>query len=191
MKRERAGGFTLIELLITITIMVILLALTVVSLRSTQANARDEERKTDVESIARHLEVFYDSGVLGSTSTSYAPTLASSSTYHHLAVFSPSSNKARYPSTEAMDTEDEIKFTLRDIDSKTIRSPGIAETSSPSLIVANNAGAQTPTINQYIYQPLTRSNTRCTSESDDCHRYILYYRLETNASVQKIESRRQ
>ena len=79
---KRHEGFTLIELLITITIMVILLGLTVVNLRSSQATARDEERKTDVNIIARHLEVFYDSG----TDDGATDVLA------------------RYPSTSVMDT---------------------------------------------------------------------------------------
>jgi prepilin-type N-terminal cleavage/methylation domain-containing protein len=162
-------GFTLIELLITVTIMVVLLALTVISLRSTQANARDEERKTDVNIIARHLEVFYDSGTDDGTATVLA----------------------RYPSTVAMDTEAEIKSTLRDIDPKSLRSPGIAETSPPSLIVATSTSAQTPTINQYIYQPVDRDGALCISESTDCLGYTLYYRLETDAAVQKITSKHQ
>jgi len=166
---KRREGFTLIELLITITIMVILLGLAVVNLRSTQANARDEERKTDVNIIARHLEVFYDSGADDSTATALA----------------------RYPSTAVMDTEAEAKVTLRDIDTKALRAPGIAETSTMSLSVAANTSAQSPTINQYIYQPIDRDGALCTSESTDCLGYTLYYRLETDAAVQKITSKHQ
>lgn len=193
MNRERSGGFTLIELLITITIMVALLTLSVVAMRSTQATARDEERKTDVEIIARHLEVFYDSGTdtASAPSSRYLPTLAGTSTSLRLASYTPSDTTARYPSTEAMDTEDEIKFTLRDIDPKALRAPGIAETSPVSLIVASNTSTQNPTINQYIYQPIDRNGALCTSESTDCHKYTLYYRFETSAAVQKIESKHQ
>ena len=67
---KRRPGFTLVELLITITIMVILLALVVVSLRSTQANARDEKRKTDTANIARGLERRYVEGNPIATSSS-------------------------------------------------------------------------------------------------------------------------
>ena len=117
---KRREGFTLIELLITITVMVILLALSVVNLRSTQATARDEERKTDANIIARHLEVFYDSGTDDGAS----------------------SVLARYPSTIVMDTEAEVKHTPRDNDTKTLRMPGVAETSTMSLSVHANTSAQ-------------------------------------------------
>lgn len=166
---KRREGFTLIELLITITVMVILLALSVVNLRSTQATARDEERKTDANIIARHLEVFYDSGTDDGTSTVLA----------------------RYPSTIVMDTEAEVKATLRDIDTKALRMPGIAETSTMSLSVAANTSAQSPTINQIIYQPIDRDGALCIDESTDCLGYTLYYRLETDAAVQKITSKHQ
>ncbi|HEX6416185.1 MAG TPA: type II secretion system protein [Candidatus Saccharimonadales bacterium] len=166
---KRHEGFTLIELLITITIMVILLGLTVVNLRSSQATARDEERKTDVNIIARHLEVFYDSG----TDDGATDVLA------------------RYPSTSVMDTEAEVKATLRDIDTKALRAPGIAETSSMSLGVAANTSAQNPTINQYIYQPVDRDGVLCTAETVDCLGYTLYYKLEGDAAVQKITSKHQ
>lgn len=164
---KRREGFTLIELLITVTIMVVLLAISVISLRSNQANARDEERKTDVGIIARHLEVFYESGAGGSGLLD------------------------RYPSTEAMDTEAEIKTTLRDIDTKALRAPNIAETSPTSLIVATTTSTQTPTESQYIYQPFDRDGALCTTTSTDCYKFILYYKLETNAAVQQITSKHQ
>ena len=49
-------GFTIVELIITITIMGILLVLAVVNVSGTQAQARDDERKADVESISLNLE---------------------------------------------------------------------------------------------------------------------------------------
>ncbi len=66
----RRRGFTIVELVIVITIMAILLTLGVVNLRSAQANARDTERKTDIESIAQHLETYYTSGTDSSTVSS-------------------------------------------------------------------------------------------------------------------------
>ena len=55
-------GFTIVELLIVITIMGILLVLGVANLRSSQISARDSERKTDIDSIALHLDTYYTSG---------------------------------------------------------------------------------------------------------------------------------
>jgi prepilin-type N-terminal cleavage/methylation domain-containing protein len=61
-------GFTIIELLVVITIMGILLTLGVANLRGTQINARDEERKGDVSSIATHLETYFKYGIPTGTS---------------------------------------------------------------------------------------------------------------------------
>ena len=63
-------GFTIIELVIVITIMAILLTLGVVNLRGSQANGRDAERKTDIETIAQHLETYFTSGTDVSTISS-------------------------------------------------------------------------------------------------------------------------
>jgi prepilin-type N-terminal cleavage/methylation domain-containing protein len=56
-------GFTIVELIIVITIVGILLTLAVVSLNGTQAKARDDERRTDIQSIATTLESVYTGGV--------------------------------------------------------------------------------------------------------------------------------
>ena len=53
-------GFTVVDVLITLTIMAILLGLGTVGLRSALANARDAERLSDVQTIARGLEARYD-----------------------------------------------------------------------------------------------------------------------------------
>jgi prepilin-type N-terminal cleavage/methylation domain-containing protein len=53
-------GFTVVEVLITLTIMAILFGLGTVGLRSSLANARDAERLSDIQTIARGLEQRYD-----------------------------------------------------------------------------------------------------------------------------------
>jgi prepilin-type N-terminal cleavage/methylation domain-containing protein len=68
----RTRGFTIVELIITITIMGILLTLAVVGVGTTQMNARDNERKADIEAIALHLESFYRGG---SRDSSTIPTV--------------------------------------------------------------------------------------------------------------------
>lgn len=150
-------GFTIVELVIVITIMGILLVLGVVNLRSTQANARDDERKTDIESLALQLESFYTSG--NDDSTTFG----------------------RYPSTGIIGMETTI---LRDIDPKTLRTPGA---SAVSLVAATNA-TQTPTgvtpsatTSTYIYQPLQSNGALCTSGAQECRKFNLFYRLEVAA----------
>lgn len=70
--------------------------------------------------------------------------------------------------------------------SEAVTAPG--QTSS-SLSISSNAGAQSPTINQYIYQPLSLDGSLCATAP--CVRYILYYRLERSPSVKSIVSLRQ
>ena len=140
----RRRGFTIIELVVVITIIGILLTLGVVNLNGAQANSRDAERKIDTSSIAQHLETYYTSGTDGSTSIGSYPSTALVS------------NGTSY-----------ISQLLRDIDLKTITAPDVAD---PSLtfISATNAVQTTdgvlpqPTINQYVYQPITSDGNLCT-----------------------------
>lgn len=170
---KRRAGFTLIELLVTITVMVILLTLGVASLSSYQANARDEERKTDVQAIAQQLESFYEADHVGVSG--FATGV--------------------YPSTTAMDTEAEIKTALPNLDVRSLRDPATPVTSPVSLVVA--ASAATPTLaslnsgKTYIYQPLDTSNALCTSTSQECVKFILYYTLETDLTIKTITSKHQ
>ena len=127
MKRH---GFTIVELIITITIMSILLALGVVNLTSTQINARDSERKTDIENISLHLETYYNSGTDGSIVI------------------------GRYPSLDATTGLIGHETTLlRDIDKNSFIAPGKTTT---SIVAATNSVKTTagvlpqPTIDQYI-----------------------------------------
>ena len=48
-------GFTVVEILVTLVVMAIILTLGTVNLRSSLANGRDSERKSDIESITRGL----------------------------------------------------------------------------------------------------------------------------------------
>lgn len=167
---KRNAGFTLVELLITMSVMVILLALVVINLRSNEANARDEERKTDVTVIAQQLENLYESG-----SSAWEPGL--------------------YPGTTDMDTESEVKALLTDLNPKVLRAPNIAESSAMSLTVATTASTQTPAVGAYIYQPLTLDGSLCTANSfgadSECRKFIIYYALEATAGTQKLMSKHQ
>lgn len=58
--RNRVGsGFTIVELLIVIVVIAILAAITIVAYNGIQAQARDSQRKSDVASIAKALELYY------------------------------------------------------------------------------------------------------------------------------------
>ena len=148
-------GFTIIELLIAITIMSILILLGVVNLSGAQANGRDSERKTDIETISRYLETYYSSG---------------SGAVDDL-------NIGVYPTTTQLSGNEST--ILRDIDDRALKAPG---QSGISLVMAATSSDQTPTIDEYIYQPI-QINTDgtysiCNSSNPVCRRYNLYYRLE-------------
>jgi len=187
---KHRDGFTLIELLVTITIMAILLGLAVVSLQGNQLAARDEERKTDVDVIARMLENYYDSIVSKEISPVLAP--ASSLVSVDRVALASLPGHGQYPPTMLMNSESTIKSTLPDIEQKALRAPGVAESSSVSLIVATTTStSQNPTINQYIYQPLQANGTLCTASGDECRKFNLYYKLESSSTTQVITSRHQ
>lgn len=194
---NRKTGFTLIELLIVMAIMGVLMTLVVVSLRSSQATARDEKRKTDNSVIAQNLENYYKSGAIdASIFNSPRAKLASATTQKNAAylasyVSDPGYVSGQYPSTDYMSSETAIRRTLRDIDPKVLRAPNVADSSPISLIVATDATTQTPNESTYIYQPLKGDGTLCITSTTDCRKFNLFYKLESSSVIQKITSKNQ
>jgi prepilin-type N-terminal cleavage/methylation domain-containing protein len=203
---RRHVGFTLVELLITITIMVILMTLAVFSLRSVQANARDEERETDISAIARGLEQRYVNGSPSSPpirdvneNPITVPTNFKKGEY-------PSVNELRYAKGEtiASYSPDHVKSYLTDLlpgtaigtsanTVDTLTPPGSGSfdpicTSACSVETASVYNAAT-TISKYIYEPITSTNTLCLTTG--CVRYNLYYRTEVDNVVHQVGSRHQ
>jgi prepilin-type N-terminal cleavage/methylation domain-containing protein len=166
---KRNAGFTLVELLITMTVMTILLVLAVVNLRSNEANARDEERKTDVSNIAKQLESYYEAGT-------------------------DTNDPGVYPPTADVNTEAEVKAALPDLNPKSLRAPDVADSSPMSFTVATTNATQTPSVNTYVYQPLRSDGSLCDTfdfgATEECQRFIIYYTLETTGT-QTITSKHQ
>lgn len=173
-------GFTIVELVITITIMGILLSLAVVNLSSTEVNGRDAERKGDVEAIALALESYYNNE---DSAASGAYDLSGGS----------------YPATINISNTTAFTTAFPDIDPKSVRAPGVSESSPVSLVSATNATATTagvlpqPTISTYVYQPIRKNGTLCTQilVKGDCRRFNIYYRLEADNKVYMVTSKRQ
>ncbi len=59
MQTKFKRGFTIVELLIVIVVIAILAAITIVAYNGIQARARDASRKSDIEVIAKALEMYY------------------------------------------------------------------------------------------------------------------------------------
>ncbi len=169
-------GFTIVELVITITIMGILLTLAVVGLNATQVNARDAERKADVEAIALHLENYYNSN--------YDET---------------QSIGGQYLDTTRI-TETALKQYLPDLDLKNVRAPGVDLSQPVSITAATNTITTTTGVapqpssasDRYVYQPLTATGTLCTNSStQECRRFNLYYYEESTNTVKMVTSKHQ
>ncbi len=165
-------GFTIVELLIVIALMGILLTLSVVNLRSTQINSRDTERKTDIDTIASQLEIFYRVG-----------------TDNSLVL-------GRYPSTAELDNSTDIQANLRDADLKSFTPPGAASVNTGFIDATNSTQTTTgvlpqPTTSTYVYQPLQQNETLCNSSAQMCTKFNLYYKLETDGLVYMKTSKNQ
>lgn len=165
-------GFTIVELLIVIALMGILLTLSVVNLRSTQISSRDTERKTDIDTIASQLEIYYKVGTDNSTVL------------------------GRYPSTAELNNSTNIQANLRDADLKSFTPPG-ATSADTGFVAATNSTQTTagvspqPTTSTYIYQPLQQNETLCNSAAQMCTKFNLYYKLESDGLVYMKTSKNQ
>lgn len=182
----RRGGFTVVELIITITIMAILLTLSVIGLRSTQANGRDEERKTDTANIARTLEEMYP--------------------HVYNSLIDPKNNtptQSGYPSTAVLTAF--FSGSYGDLGTGSfaksdLQAPGVTGDTT-SLVMATNSSQNPasvtpqPTTDTYVYQPLsgtyTPVNELCSAGGDLCRKFNLYYKLETDSTIQIITSKNQ
>ncbi len=160
-------GFTLIEIIVVITIMSILGAIVFFVPSTFLRTTRDQERADDTASIARRLEQAFTAQEIGTPS---------------------------YPSTTQLlaDVVGSTR-TMKRLSQSVFRTPGA---SSNSVVAATSnstttpAGAGTPSISQYVYQPLVDSSSSaalCTGTTI-CVRYFLYYRRESDNSIQVIKS---
>ena len=154
-------GFTVTELLIVIVIMSILLILAVVNVRSTQVQARDNERHADVENISVVLDRFHKN---------------------------THNNRWRntYPGTTNMMTPYITNYLRSNLGQGSQHAPGVDVNGPTSIVIATNNNQTTtgvrplPTISTYVYQPLTPTNAVCTTyaATTPCIKYNLFYRLE-------------
>lgn len=147
--------------------MVALITLAVINLRTNQMVSRDEKRKSDITTIAQQLESYYGAGS------------------EPVATYPP----GEYPPTDYMDTEAEVKITLRDLDIKALRAPDIGTASPMSFSVATSTTTPNPGIGTYVYMPLTSTGTLCQTAVQECRKFTLYYKLEATGAVQSLTSK--
>lgn len=170
-------GFTLIELIITITVMLILAVLAVVNLRSTQISARDNDRKSDVESIARRLDSLYKTGypsAVALTQYSY-PSLAT-------VVDDTTSRQAIFSVLPAGTLVDPLSSSTSSIVKATNLNAGLLSAGATPVTPFPSASAP------YVYQPIATTGALCTTTALTCRSFNLYYWSEltpTSATVVK------
>jgi prepilin-type N-terminal cleavage/methylation domain-containing protein len=162
------SGFTLVELLIVIAIMGILLVLGIVNLKSTQANARDSERASDSQTIATSLEAFYPQGNASVTAGQYPSTTLISNPTSYLVDINPSSLIAPSQSTQSL----------------------VAATNNNQTTAGVTASGW-PSVSEYVYQPLDSAGNLCTSDSQGCRKFYIYYQTELDGAIHQITSRHQ
>lgn len=165
MKNLTPLGFTIVELMVAITVIAILMGFSFVVNRNLITKSQDNERRTDVATIAKYFERTYLNDV-------------------------PSTG-ATYPGTADISNQDHMNYLLDDSNRDALVAPNQA---AQSLIAATGTGAQNPTRDQYIYQPFTAaaSPTLCQDRAlTNCVRYVLWYRTEVDNQVHTLESRRQ
>ena len=179
-----ARGFTIVELIITITVMSILMTLAVVNLRSTQVQARDTERASDIDAMAKRLDSLYtrgftpESDVVGSAIRgSYPPTAWM---------------KDDAPNTRAkLFNELPPGVMIDPSQDSAAGSIGVATNTSTGTTIGSGAVAPFPSSdNPYVYQPIADDGSLCDSTAKTCRKFNLYAWVEaTPDTAIKIESR--
>lgn len=209
-------GFTLIELIITMSVMIILMVLAVVNLRSTQANARDAKRASDVAAIARGLEQRYNKGFQSDVSMQIAlSNSCSAAPLFNISVLQqniPGSpiSAGSYPDTYEIVSASgggatspprfcpapTAQYLVTDLPGTSSSSFIAPNSTTNSLVVASSSSTPTASAvgNNYMYQPLTSTNSLCTMQTNivtPCLSFNLYYVKETTGQLITITSQHQ
>jgi len=183
MHRFSRDGFTIVEVLVVTVIMVILLSLSVVITANQQKVARDNERKSNAENIARGLERYYD--------TVAKPSVGVTGRYPDRAT--ALNDIVQNKVLPGVDSQS-FYFTFNSGASNFVVA-GDATGTTPSDDATALAAVQTlTTVNTiyYVTRVWSTSNNRwemCGTD-EQCTRFSLYYRTEDNV-VHEIASRRQ
>lgn len=178
---QKRAGFTLIELLITVSVMVVLMTLAVVGVRSTQANARDTERKTDIENIARGLEQLYKNGGNGVAAGTYP---GHNNFYYDIGTntwesYAPGSSKASFTSPSG--TYGLLLICI-------FENPSGYWSTGPGCDKPGNTVRITSLLSpdKYGYEPLDAAGALCYA---DCVNFKLYWLSEVDGQLKSLKSK--
>jgi prepilin-type N-terminal cleavage/methylation domain-containing protein len=196
------SGFTVVELIVTLAVVAILLALGVVSFQGAQVQARDKERLTDIENIARGLERRYKEG--NSVATSTYSDLKSGRYPSLLEIYHAMGNSvAHYTPTSR---QVYILQLLPGVSESSLKPP--TSTGTFDVICVNTScNSKTPgassaldphfgpstgsTRDKYIYEAIASDGSFCQGTGAECVKFNLYWFSESESVVKKIESKQQ
>ena len=191
-------GFTVVELVVVMVIMAILITLAGISISSSRANAKDAERKADIEILARGLEARYVQGPLNKSVTS--PAYVKPGTYpsldemdhirgYTIGTYDPTQVPGGYgpvalPGTtiEAFEPPGATGYGM-------LKTPRC--TSSPEDLSAGSCLQTETTTGTYVYEPIDFNGSLCIASVAGCARFNLYYRLESTSTIQVYRSKHQ
>ncbi len=191
-------GFTVVELVVVMVIMAILLVLAGLSISRSQANARDTERKADIDVLARGLEARYVQGGLNPAVTAKPANVTpgsypSTNEMVHIlgrvqANFTPTQIVGGYGPTALPGTTVQA-FSPP---SWTGAYDGFEISSGSCGVEDKTCIAALITASNYYYEPINADNTRCNSNVVACVRFNLYWKYETgDTSLQQYRSNHQ
>ena len=197
-------GFTVVEVLVTLVVIAILLGLGTVGLRSTLVNGRDSERRSDIETIARGLEIYYERGnpyVIGAVTKNTYP---GSGDFQHLlgrineCTDAAGRGAAYYPTNKCQIGKDSVADALPGVSASALTPPGADALPQQDKIHTswwNPDTTLTAWANEgyYIYRPFKPTNDADPNGpcNHDCPRYELWYKEESSGQIIKVRSKRQ
>lgn len=202
-------GFTVVELLITMAVMAILLGLGVVSFRSALANARDNQRESDISVLTRAIELRYKSGLGNSTlfanglRGSYPDNaeikwgMAETQSSSDLSDTTISCTSKYTPCPSDTNPGHRTKWLLGTSEAVFFAPENSGNSLSGARLVSPSSSSRTSTkaalLSQgyYYYESFNESGSPCTIQSatDVCTKFTLTYRRESDGSLIVINSR--
>lgn len=181
-------------------IMAILLAVGGLSIRSSQANARDTERTADIEILARGLETRYTRGKINPNVTA-VPAYVKPGTYPSINEINHIIGQSVAGFTPAQITTGYGPIALPGTSIDAFSPPRLSNydgftVSTCSAAVENTAaGACLDTLtttDKYVYEPIDADNNLCTNTASGCVRFNLYWKRETgDTTLQQLRSKHQ
>lgn len=172
MKHIRSAGFSVVEITVVITVIAVLVVIAITASANSRTRGTDDDRQSDVSAIARDIEGYF--------------------------LDQSSQTQPSYPSTSYFNsgTDAQKKQKLEQVfgtaDGDKLRAPDVTQN---SFTIATSNQPQSPTVGQYIYQPLRRNGRLCTHNLTTstpsgrlCVRYVLFYRTAGDNQVKRHES---